>query len=357
MNITRYVLLILVFSLQFQAYAEEKQAEKQTEEQKPNTFEESIPSWVLNDIEDSFFTITDENDFFGGGTDKNYTNGIMLTWFNRDVRKSKIAEFVADIIPNFDIDGTTSVYYSIGHNLYTPERIDIPIPDTKDRPYAAFLYGSVGFTDIEDNHIDDIEITLGVIGPMAFGEEIQVNYHSLIETTEPKGWDYQLENELGLMFSWQRRWPEAFAVDTWGGGYFRIMPHVGATIGNIYTYTNAGFNLQFVPKKDRWQSQPLRVRPAIPGSGFFSNFEDGWSWMLFAGVEGRVIARNIFLDGNTFEDSPSVDKRYFVADANAGLAMSYKSMRISYTVNWRSEEFRGQDESHLFGALSLGFRF
>ncbi|WP_460994321.1 lipid A-modifier LpxR family protein, partial [Staphylococcus aureus] len=73
-------------------------------------------------------------------------------------------------------------------------------------------------------------------------------------------------------------------------------------------------------------------RLAMPGTGFFEIPEKKWGWYLFAGVDARAVARNIFLDGNTFKDSPSVDKFPLVADANAGLALTYDQLRISYTL-------------------------
>ena len=101
----------------------------------------------------------------------------------------------------------------------------------------------------------------------------------------------------------------------------------------------------------------MRVRPALPGTGFFEIPEKKWSWSLFGGVEGRLVGRNIFLDGNTFRDSYSVDKNYAVGDANAGVALTYDQMRISYTLVYRTKEFETQDENTVFGALNLGYRF
>jgi hypothetical protein len=112
-----------------------------------------------------------------------------------------------------------------------------------------------------------------------------------------------------------------------------------------------------VPEKYSWQSNPIRVQPAMPGDGYFDVPDRRFAWSLFFGLEGRAVARNIFLDGNSFADSRSVDKNYFVGDANAGISLTYGRVQISYTLNWRSEEFRGQGGGELFGALSAGYRF
>jgi len=319
------------------------------------TFEELIPKEVFEQ-DDSFFTFTVENDLFGKGTDQNYTHGTRLTYFDMGAEPPGFAKLLDRWVPTFEVNETTSVYYSFGQNLYTPKDIEARTPDPNDRPYAGFLYGSAGFTSVTDNHVDDIEITLGMVGPWALGEETQEVVHDLIDVDDPSGWDHQLENEPGFIFSWQRRWPEAFAAGA-GPLHFRASPHVGTSLGNVYTYAATGLSLQLTPKKYKWQSQPLRVRPAIPGSGFFHVPEDRFAWSIFAGVEGRAVGRNIFLDGNTFEDSPSVDKEHFVADANAGVAFTYGRAQLSYTLNYRTKEFDNQEDESLFGAISLGYRF
>lgn len=319
------------------------------------TLEEAVPDGVINE-EQQFFNLTIENDALGSGHDRNYTSGIRLSYFDAAAIPPEAVDSFSQHIPFFEINESTSVYYTFGQNLYTPKDITVKTPDPDDRPYAAFLYSSVGLTTLSGNHVDDLELTVGVIGPWAQGEETQKFVHEHLDSRDPAGWDHQLENEIGLILAWQRQWPEAFAGSL-GDFYFRTSPHIGASIGNVYTYAASGFTLQLTPYETRWQSTPLRVRPAIPGNGFFAVPENRFSWSLFCGVEGRVIGRNIFLDGNTFEDSPSVDKEYFVADANVGLSLTYGRTQVSYTLNWRSKEFKGQSSPSVFGAVSVGYRF
>ncbi len=320
------------------------------------TLEDRVPKQILEE-ESKFLTLTSENDYFGGGTDRQYTNGMRLTYYDMGGDPPLVGVFFDQFVPTFDVNETTSVYYSLGHNLYTPDDITQTTPDLNDRPYAGFLYLSAGMTSITGNHLDDMEVTFGVVGPWAFGEDVQKKFHATFGFDEPLGWDYQLENEPGLILSWQRRWPEAYSSEFLDMFYFRISPYIGTSLGNVYTYAASGLTMQLTPKQYKWQSEPLRVRPAIPGNGFFAVPENEIAWSLFAGLEGRAMGRNIFLDGNTFRDSPSVDKRYFVADANAGVAVTYGRMQISYSLNWRSKEFKTQTDESLFGAVSVGYRF
>ncbi len=320
------------------------------------TVEAQIPDNLLSVDNDKIVTLAVENDSLGGGSDRHFTSGVRATYLDLGAEFPDIAYRIADLIPTFRINRTSSIIYSLGQNLYTPEDITSRAPDPDDRPWAAYLYGSIGMASLTDNHIDEIEASLGVVGPWAQGEETQSFVHSLLPSPEPKGWDNQLKNEPGITLSWQRRWlePVSFQMDD---AFFTLDPYAGLTLGNVYTYANSGFTFRLGSKSARWQDVPLRVRPAMPGTGFFSTPPRGWDVYLFGGIEGRAVARNIFLDGNTFRDSPQVDKKPFVADANLGVGVTVGAVRVSYTIILRSEEFKGQDRTDMFGALSLGLRF
>lgn len=306
----------------------------------------------------NYISLSVENDSLGGGTDQYYTSGVRLTYFNVNTQVPRVFETLDDDVPGVDINETTSTFYSIGHNIYTPEDISIEQNQSKDRPWAAFLYGSVGMVTALNHHIDELEATIGVVGPEALGKPIQrfVHNHVITSATNPRGWDNQLKFEPGLILSWDRRWPTLLAYDV-GDYRFRAVPNVNLSLGNIYTYAGTGVMFTFGPYKGYLQDTPPRVRPAPPGSGYFEVPDQDWSWYTFAGADGRAMARNIFLDGNTFEDSPSVDKKTFVGDLTAGLALAIGDYRLTYSVNMRSKEFYGQDDTSVFGALTLTTKF
>ncbi|MDO4643447.1 MAG: lipid A deacylase LpxR family protein [Cardiobacteriaceae bacterium] len=318
---------------------------------------DTLPDHILRSNE-RFFTINIENDKFGSGYDRDYTNGLRMTWFNVGAQQPFYVNWIDRLVPTFDVNKTTSTYFSFGHNLYTPSDIDRSTLDVNDRPYAAFLYGSTGISTITDRHMDDVELTLGWIGPSAQGEFIQDKFHRLIHADyQPHGWKYQLRDEPAAMLSWERSYPAYFTAGIGKNLHARVSPHYGVTLGNVYTYANAGFVVDLTPTNLRWQTQPVRVRPAIPGSGYFE-YTDGHGWMLFLGYDARLMARNIFLDGNTWKESHRVNKEPFVQDFALGAAYNHKDFRISYTANWRSREFESPlAKSSSFGAISVSYRF
>ena len=321
------------------------------------TLQERIQSKVQNDPNKRLITVVYENDLIGKGTDQHYTNGVRFSYMDVSAEFPDHAEKIADLIPTFDINETSSAFYSIGQNMYTPRNIRQRTQDPDDRPWAGYLYGSIGMITVTDNHTDELEASIGVVGSHSLAEQTQKFVHRHITGSPiPKGWSNQLNNEPTLMVGWKRAFPSAYSTEI-GPTIFTATPHYGITLGNVYTFANTGFSIRISPSEDSLQDSPVRVRPALPGTGYFETPEDGWSWYLFAGVDGRAIGRNIFLDGNTFVDSHSIDKNHFVADLNAGFALTYQNIRLSYTIVSRTKEYKGQDDSDLFGALSLGYKF
>ena len=71
----------------------------------------------------------------------------------------------------------------------------------------------------------------------------------------------------------------------------------------------------------------------------------------------RYVARNIFLDGNTFTDSHSVDKRPFVLDLQVGVTLAFENVQLSFMQVFRTREFRRQTEADRFGVARAAVRF
>lgn len=326
-------------------------------EGRPSNIAAEIPADILRENE-RFFTISSENDLFGSGRDRDYTNGIRLTYFDVGRDQPALIHWLDRVLPMFQVNKTTTSYYSLGQNIYTPHDISVADVIEGDRPYAGFLYGSIGVSTAVDNYIDDVELTLGMVGPSALGKQVQTEYHKLIDAEKPAGWAHQISDEPVAMLSWERTYPGLWRSKIGDSLYTRFNPHFGVTLGTVYTYANAGFSLDLMPQDMPWQTRPVRVRPAISGSGFFETPESGHSWMLFAGFDARAVARNIFLDGNTFKDSYSVKKEPIVYDAEIGAAYTYQRLRLSYTFNWRSKEFKSPySKESTFGSISLNYRF
>ena len=79
-----------------------------------------------------------------------------------------------------------------------------------------------------------------------------------------------------------------------------------------------------------------------------------FSFFVFGAVDGRAIARDLFLDGNTFRRSRSVNKEYLVADLSAGIGLIAGPWQLTFTKVRRTREFKTQAESfNDFGSITL----
>ncbi len=305
-----------------------------------------------------------ENDLFGSSRDRHYTHGSKVSWLSPRNGAPEFAHEVADFLPMFPDGGSLRISYSAGQSMFTPDDIRDPSPPEDSRPYAGWLYAGVGIVSESDDQIDVLDLNIGMVGPASLAEDTQKTWHDFIGSPEPLGWDTQLKNEPGILLTYERKWRSLIQFDKedfpvlglWPGLGIDVTPHVGGAVGNVLTYGAAGATLRFGEDLRNDLGGPQRIRPSLPGSAYFDPV-DLLGWYLFAGAEGRIVARNIFLDGNTFKDSRDVDKEILVGDLQFGAAVIFPVARIAYTHIIRSKEFETQDSPDQFGAISVSFRF
>ncbi len=302
-----------------------------------------------------------ENDFFGGGTDRHFTHGTRLSCLTEPI--AWITDTAARM-PWFDPAEVTAMRngriqarasLSLGQNIYTPEDITARKLIRNDRPYAGWLYLGFGLVANQGSErYDKVEFNIGVVGPASMAREVQRGWHSLFDLRRPRGWDNQLENEPAVVIFYEQA--RRYGIqNVFLGLDLDVIPHLGAALGNVFTYGAAGFTVRVGPALEK-DFGPPRIRPSLPGAGYFMHSE-GVVWYLFAGLEGRAVLHNIFLDGNTFADSHSVDRNVWVGDLQAGAAIQVHSLRLTYTQILRTKEFRGQTSPDNFGSLSISYQF
>ena len=133
------------------------------------------------------------------------------------------------------------------------------------------------------------------------------------------------------------------------------MPEADVTAGNVFTYGAVGGIIRIGNSLDTDYGPP-RIRPGPSGTDWVDarRRSASFGYYFFAGGEGRAVAQNIFLDGNTFAHSRSVDKKPLVGDLTAGVAMFWKDdVRLDLGLLSRTKEFYGQQGQDSYA----GFRF
>ncbi len=301
------------------------------------------------------FTVNFENDLFTG-KDNGYTNGIRFGYLSAESGTPDWAARTVNSLPFIDPAGHKRFGVMVGQSMFTPNDIKTQTPSPADRPYAGWFYTTLGVTNDTGAALDTYDLTLGVVGPWSLAADTQKFVHHTVGAQIPQGWSSQLKNEPGVVATYNHKWKGFATNDPFNNGFnLDFTPNMGGSVGNIYTNATAGFLVRFGQNLPEDYGPPL-TQPALTGSDFFIPTKD-LGWYLFGGAQGLAVARNIFLDGSTFHNSPHVNKKIFVGALQAGLALTYGEARLSYTYTLQSSEFDGQSSPDDFGAVTLSYRF
>lgn len=303
--------------------------------------------------QDGVLTFALENDLFAG-RDDGYTNGVRASYVSPEAGIPPWIETMASIVPLFPQEGHTRWTFALGQSMFAPKDLTISTPQLNDRPYAGWLYGTVGLIADNTQTLDNLQLTVGMVGPASAAAETQRIVHKIVGSDIPQGWGNQLHNELGVVLSYDHKWRGLLELSPFGLGV-DFTPSVGGSVGNVYTHAAASAMVRVGYDLPSDYGPPV-IRPNLPGSDFFVPSKS-FGWYLFGGLEGRAVARNIFLDGNTFRSSQSVDKELFVGGVQTGVAFTFRTTRVAYTHIFRTKEFKGQDGTEQFGALTVSMRF
>lgn len=302
-----------------------------------------------------------ENDSLSSGADRNYTSGIKLAYVSPSERVPGWLRGAGAFTRGISNSEPDFWGIAVGQSIFTPEDINAVQAPPDQHPYAGWLYMQIMVSAEEDRSdgrrprfIDSYELEFGMTGPSALGEESQRGIHEWLGAPDPQGWDSQLNDEFAFAVSFDRRWRALRLFgDFLGGIEADLTPNAGASLGTLRTEARVGVTARIGQRIDNDYGPP-RVRPSLSGVEHFAGGR--LSWSIFGGVQGRAVAHNLFLDGNTFEDSASVDRRPLVADFQTGLSISAGDWRLAYTYVWRTEEFETQPTRQDFGALALSVR-
>jgi hypothetical protein len=197
-----------------------------------------------------------------------------------------------------------------------------------------------------------------MVGPAALARQSQNLVHDLGNWERFQGWDNQLKNEPAFQLVFERKHKNGKVQVSWFDDLeMEIITHWGASIGTIASYGNMGaeFRMGWELPDDFGTST---LRPG--GDNNTPNQLDPNDNLLrfhgFIAADGRLVANNIFLDGNFFHSSHGVERREVVADVATGVAGSWEKWRFAYAHIYRTKEFHGQSKGQFYGSFSLSYQ-
>ncbi len=311
-----------------------------------------------------------ENDLFGE-TDQNYTNGIRISWISPDTKayfeETSLPPWVRAVnnkLSYFNPPGEKidrNMVISLAQLMYTPSDINATELLGDQRPYAGYLYLGFGYHTRSNKQLDTIEFDIGIVGPAAQGEEAQDFIHDLRDFDKFQGWDNQLRNEPAFTFVYEHKRKmlpkRLIALDSLEHDF---IGHAGVSLGNVATYLNFGgeYRVGWALPDDFGTAA---VRPggdnSAPGGGAHNKNNGALlhGFHVFVSMDARLIAQDIFLDGNSFRNSHGVSKEKEVADFSSGFSFLTGKWKVSFAWVVRTREFKQQPHHHKYGSLSLSY--
>lgn len=127
-------------------------------------------------------------------TDFYYSNGILIEYENEALGKY----FPWKLFGKRHQSGI-----SIKHDISTPADTTTTDIQENDYPYSAVLYSTFFSYEENSEFYKRREIIIGVIGPIALGEQIQNGIHGLLPSHPVNGWENQLSNDILLNYNYE----------------------------------------------------------------------------------------------------------------------------------------------------------
>jgi len=228
----------------------------------------------------------------------------------------------------------------IGQDLYTPATSKTnPVPAPGSRPNAGWLYLSQTARSLRVSRSDELTLTFGVTGRPSLGKFTQTIAHNAAPTfNRPSDWSDQVGFEPGLGARYEQR--RRIAQDDRAIG-FDVIPRFALTAGNVSTAAEIG-----VQTRTGWH---LR-HPWLPRDGPLEI-------ALTGGVSARAVARDLFLDGNTFRDGPHVGHEVFVGSGEIGVLIRFRALSLAYRAVNDTRSYAAGPKWHPWASIVGGITF
>jgi len=298
-----------------------------------------------------------ENDVFVK-TDRQYSHSFGLTWMSPDNKSDTSSPRWSRpffLLPSVLERASTYRNFTVAlrQDLYTPNdlRQKALIPD--DRPYAGVTTIALGFHEKSDRGISTFVLNLGIVGPHSYAEVTQKKLHCWIDSPYPQGWHNQLKDEAIVNLNVQRRW-RATSSGTHTSFGIDVHPSLRGGLGNMKTYAGAGAQVRlgwnlphtygtymFEPNGEC--EVPISMNDPVPS----------WGFHFHVALEGQAVLHDIFLDGNTFQDSHRVDKHPFTGHLICGFGFDWHRLRLNYAFVFQTKQFKTQKQVHVYGGMTL----
>ena len=232
---------------------------------------------------------------------------------------------------------------AIEHIGFTPNNIKSPEIQIGDRPFAAaiMLKSFAIATDTLRKSRLISALSIGIIGPGAFGQEMQSEIHRATGNDIPQGWQNQIKNDVVL--NYEIGYEKQLLRDR---RLISLQANGAVKVGTLFTNASVGFTAIFgivnspfsnINKKSRLQMY-FYSQPLVSVIGYDATLQGG----LFNGKSPYKIT------------SKAVER--FTAQHNFGVIVQIKALYFEYSRANTTRQFE-TGRSYGWGGVKVGFKF
>jgi len=298
-------------------------------------------SYAQDTYKNQFLETIDNDQYVNSNHDRYYTEGTLLTFSHLlHAPKNTDSKLVKKILE-----------FQLGQQIYTPYKANVPDPSKQDRPFTGYLYYGAGMNWLyADESALHLNVQVGTIGPNSKAEQIQQDFHSTFGLYSPKGWQYQLKNEVGLNIDLNYK----KLLYRTPGSLFDMSFNPDVWLGNTFTGASAGMMFRLGKLGKLYQSASTNSRVG-------SNDEkQKHEFYFFTQPQADYVAYNATIEGGLFikDKGPVTFGIYhFVYVQQFGLQFASARWSASYSVFIKSREVKSTALGDQYGSINIAYRF
>jgi hypothetical protein len=286
---------------------------------------------------ETYFRFHYDNDYFAA-SDENYTQGYSFEVVLKSLEKNPINHLF--IKPK---DVKSKYGLAIEHIGFTPDDYVSEAIQFGDRPFASaiMLKSFTMATDTIRKMRLSQAFSLGLIGPGAFGKEMQVGIHEATGNKVPGGWDNQIKNDVIINYRVDYE-KQLYKYNN----FFELNTNSTIQLGTLFTKASVGANM-IIGKIN---------------SGFITPKTER-KFQIYAYVEPRLslVGYDATLQGGLFNNSSpytisSDNIERLTAQFDFGLIIKTRTLYFEYTRSTITREFK-TGSSAKWGGIRIGFTF
>ena len=297
-----------------------------------------------------------DNDLFSPDkTDAYYTNGLIYHHVSAAESPARgadaclglgrLARFMDDHAAHAVAGAAFRHSLDAGQIINTPEDLRRDPPDPLDQPYSGLLFASCGVHLQAADHALSLTFLAGVVGPLSLAERSQEFVHRVTGDWKPSGWHGQLHNEAVVNLSYAQQ----DVVHRFTRQPALLFVNAGADAGPLLTSVHAGINYLYAADT----AAAFSLRPDFSGRYLWLSSPAPGFYGL-AGLQAHAVLRNLFLDGNTWRDSPSVGHEPLLGEAQLIAGYGFPCLALQLGLHAGTPAFDGQKEQWpRYGTLAV----